>query len=126
MRKYIKNILMLFIILNIIILPSTNTYASVFGDVFSQGEDFIAIGTESTISEEDLRTPTSNMFNMLFIIGIGLSVIVGGILGIQFMLASAEDKAKIKESLIPYVIGCAVIFGSFTIWRVVILILNNL
>lgn len=42
--------------------------------------------------------------------------IVGTILGIQFMVASAEDKAKVKEAIVPYVVGCIVIFGAFTIW----------
>ena len=46
--------------------------------------------------------------------------LVGTIIGIQFMVASAEDKAKVKEALVPYVIGCAVIFGSFTIWSIAV------
>lgn len=46
--------------------------------------------------------------------------LVGTIIGIQFMVASAEDKAKVKEALIPYVIGCAVIFGAFTIWSIAV------
>lgn len=47
-------------------------------------------------------------------------LLVGTIIGIQFMLASAEDKAKVKEALIPYIIGCAVIFGAFTIWSIAV------
>lgn len=46
--------------------------------------------------------------------------LVGTVIGIQFMVASAEDKAKVKEALIPYVIGCAVIFGAFTIWSMAV------
>lgn len=46
--------------------------------------------------------------------------IVGTIIGIQFLVASAEDKAKMKESLIPYIAGCIVIFGAFTIWSAVV------
>ena len=45
---------------------------------------------------------------------------VGTIIGIQFMMASAEEKAKVKEALIPYVVGCAVIFGAFTIWSIAV------
>lgn len=46
--------------------------------------------------------------------------IVGTIIGIQFMVASAEDKAKVKEALVPYIIGCIVIFGAFTIWSIAV------
>lgn len=44
----------------------------------------------------------------------------GTFIGIQFIVASAEDKAKLKESLVPYIVGCIVIFGAFTIWSVVV------
>ena len=42
------------------------------------------------------------------------------------MMASAEDKAKIKEAMIPYVIGCIVIYGAFFIWKVVIMVVGDL
>ena len=64
---------------------------------------------------------TSNfMYKLLMSIGIVAMFLVGTVIGIQFMVASAEDKAKVKEALIPYVIGCAVIFGAFTIWSVAV------
>lgn len=44
----------------------------------------------------------------------------GTIIGIQFIVASAEDKAKLKEALVPYIVGCIVIFGAFTIWSIVV------
>lgn len=46
--------------------------------------------------------------------------VVGIIIGIQFMVASAEDKAKVKETLVPYIVGCIVIFGAFTIWSIAV------
>ncbi|MCI8481836.1 MAG: hypothetical protein HFJ27_01800 [Clostridia bacterium] len=51
---------------------------------------------------------------------------IGMYLGIKFMISSAEDKAKVKEALIPYIAGCVVVFGAFTIWRLVILLLSGL
>ena len=44
--------------------------------------------------------------------------LVGTIIGIQFMVASAEDKAKVKESMIPWVIGIFVAFGAYGIWTI--------
>ena len=46
--------------------------------------------------------------------------IIGTVLGIKFMVASAEDKAEVKKALVPYIIGCAVIFGAFTIWNIAV------
>jgi hypothetical protein len=51
--------------------------------------------------------------------------LVGVILGIQFIVSATEGKAKIKEKLIPYCIGCIVVFGAFGIWKLVINILKD-
>lgn len=53
-------------------------------------------------------------------IGIIIMFAVGTVIGIQYMVASAEDKAKVKEALIPYIVGCIVIFGAFTIWSIAV------
>lgn len=41
------------------------------------------------------------------------------------MTGSVEQKAKVKDSLVPYVAGCIVIFGAFGIWKMVLTILEN-
>ena len=97
-----------------------------WGDIFTTGDDFIKKGSEKTIDEEQLSNEASSIFKILTTIGITLSVIIGGILGIKFMMASAEDKAQIKEMLIPYVVGCVIIYGAFAIWKLVITILQNI
>lgn len=63
---------------------------------------------------------------MFFIVAVCLSVIIGAILGIQFMMASAEDKAKVKEALVPYFVGCIVVFGSYGIWRLCVSLLSRI
>ena len=67
-----------------------------------------------------MRKVINDIWGLLFPLGIAVTVIVGGVLGIKFMLASAEDKAKVKESLVPYVVGCVVIYGAFGIWKLTI------
>lgn len=41
------------------------------------------------------------------------------------MMGSASQKAETKELIVPYVVGCVVIFGAFTIWKIVIELLNQ-
>lgn len=60
------------------------------------------------------------MYKLLMAIGIIIMFAVGTVIGIQYMVASAEDKAKVKEALIPYIVGCIVIFGAFTIWSIAV------
>lgn len=110
---------------------SQESQQSSLGDVFSQADTFIIKGKVETqnnggVDENKLKDVFSNIFNVGIGIGMALTVIIGGILGIKFMIASAEDKAKIKEMMIPYVIGCIVIFGAFAIWKFMVNILNNI
>ena len=74
----------------------------------------------NVIDQGQLQETSGFMFKLLTSIGIVAMFLVGTVIGIQFMVASAEDKAKVKEALIPYVVGCAVIFGAFTIWSIAV------
>lgn len=72
------------------------------------------------IDNNKLKDASDSIYNLLSSLGMIISVVVGLILGITFMMASAEDKAKVKEELIPYIVGCVVVFGAFGIWKIVI------
>ena len=60
------------------------------------------------------------------IVAICVAVIIGAIIGVQFITGSIEGKAKIKEALVPYIIGCIVVFGAFFIWKTLVNIGNDL
>ena len=60
------------------------------------------------------------IYNILLVIGMAVAVGIGTVLGIKFLMGSMEEKAQIKESLIPFIIGCIVVFGAFGIWKAVI------
>ena len=66
------------------------------------------------------------LYNALLIIGIIIAVIVGAILGIKFMMGSVGEKADIEKLLVPYVVGCIIVFGAFGIWKLVVTILANM
>lgn len=112
----------------ILIIP-TQTYAKVTLDsVISGGDTFIDRGRNGvdsngkkieTFDDEKFEGNIKSIFKFVYTIGIILSVIISAILGIQIMLASPEEKAEIKEKLIPYIIGCIVTFGAFSIWAIV-------
>ena len=78
------------------------------------------------IDESKLRDSSNDIYNILLYSGIALSVLIGAVLGIQFVTSSVEDKAKVKEALIPYIVGCVVIFGAFGFWKLAISLLNNI
>lgn len=123
-RIFIK-IITIIMLFQLVILP-TVSHASTLGDIFSQAKNFLQKGQNgsTTIDQNEIKGASSDIFNVLVAIGTVLAVVIGGILGIQFMMASAEDKAKIKEAFIPYILGCVIIFGAFAIWSLVVNVLQ--
>ncbi len=107
-----------------IILAGTHNVDEVLGEAGA----FINTGNNngSRIDAENLKNASNTLYNILLTIGIFLAVAVGVYLGAKLMLASAEDKAKVKEALIPYIAGCVVIFGAFTIWKLATTIFGQL
>ena len=114
----ILKILMLSILLINIVIP---VQATSLDDIIAQGIDFISDGKKSqkdTFDGKSIKTATDTLYSLFFGVGVAIAVIVGAYLGIKFMTEGVEGKAKIKEALIPFVIGCMIIFGGFSIWKI--------
>lgn len=105
-----------------------STNAGQWTNVFSDARKFINRGRngQSDLDIDNFKVNIDIIYNILLSIGIVLTVIIGGILGVKFMIASADDKAKIKEAMIPYVLGCIVIYGAFFIWKLAIMVVGDL
>lgn len=128
LKVMIKIILLMLIIQTIYI---SKTEALSLDGIFKAGDNFINEGkTESqkneAINYEEFRLTTNNIGSVLTTLGIVLAVIIGGILGIQIMWGSIEQQVKAKEMIMPYVVGCIVIFGAFGIWKLAVTIFSQL
>ena len=119
----VLKLLLMLIILIILIKPNIS-YAFSLTDILHSGENFIDDGKSqnSVINFSQLKQSSNAMYNILFGIGVILSVLVGAMLGVKIMWGSIEQQTKAKEALIPYVIGCVVIFGAFAIWKIAVTI----
>ncbi len=71
-------------------------------------------------NKKSLKSFSQTLSGILLTVGIVIAVIIGGILGIKFMTGAAEEKADVKQLLIPYIVGCIVVFGAITIWSIVV------
>lgn len=109
------------------IIGSTKPSASHTPDeIISEAQSFLNQATETTINGNNLKEGSSTLYNILLSLGIALAVIIGIYLGVKFMVSTVEDKAKVKEALIPYIAGCVIIFSSFIIWKLLITILAGI
>ena len=112
--------------------------AGYFDDTIKDANNFIEDGKAELETEDEkqkkygvtkddkLEEIINIVYNIMLALGISLAVIIGGILGIQIMWGSIEQQVKAKEVLMPYVIGCIVIFGAFGIWKLCLTIFSQL
>ena len=120
-KKIIFSILIIFLIF---FVCGFKVYAT---DSIIQGADeFLEKGDEYILNMSSIKKVSDTLFNIFSILGTAFVVIVGAILGIQFITASPEGKAEIKEKLIPYTVGSVVIFGAVGIWNIAIGIMKNI
>ena len=135
MKKIKIVAVILLIILNIIVMMkpiyATNTVTErhTAGEIINEAKGFIEKGqdgSENRISSDNLKTMSNTIYNILLVTGIILAIIVGIIMGIKFIMGGVEEKAEIKAMLLPYVIGCIVVFGAFTIWKIFVDILQSM
>lgn len=133
MKSKILNILLIcaFFVLSITNInyaaPVSEDRNQTIDQVMGGAENFISgANTENTISQSSLKNTIDLIYNILLAVGIIVAVVAGAILGVQFMVASADGKAELKERLVPYVVGCVVIFGAFGIWKIVMIFINTM
>lgn len=128
MKSKVLIIFNLILIINLIFFNINKVQAGGISEVITGGDNFVQAGKDQgvTIDKSKIQETSNAIYNILLILGMCIAVAISGILGIQFMIGSAEEKAKIKDSLIPFIIGCIVIFGAFGIWKIFITIGNRL
>ena len=115
-------IIIIIMIINIMFLNINIVQAAGIGDVITGGDNFIEAGNNGAIviDESKLQETSKTINNILIIVGMCTAVVISAVLGIKFMIGSVEEKAQIKDALVPFIVGCMVVFGAFGIWRIFI------
>lgn len=118
----------LLILCNLSVYSTTCMADGSLDDVMNNGNSFLNAGSESStmIDQNDLKSLSNFISGVLLTIAIGVTVITGAIMGLNFITQSIDEKAKVKESMIPWVIGIIVSFGAFTIWEVAVNLFQSL
>lgn len=138
-KKLAESLIKIFVIFIIFQMMNMSfVKAGYFDDTIKDANNFIEDGKAELETEDEkqkkygvtkddkLEEIINIVYNIMLALGISLAVIIGGILGIQIMWGSIEQQVKAKEVLMPYVIGCIVIFGAFGIWKLCLTIFSQL
>ena len=83
------------------------------------------IGKGNATDTAKIENFGKTLVSIFQVIGIVVAVVILLVLGIKYMMGSAEEKAEYKKTMIPYLIGAALIFGSSTIVNVVYNVINS-
>lgn len=94
-----------------------NSYAMSVEGILQKGRNWS--GGSTPISEEKLEPIFVPVGQTLVTIGDAVLVVVTGIIGIQYITASPDKKAKLKQQLIGLVVSIVVINGAVVIWQTV-------
>ena len=129
MKKVVYVCIISLIFILSMFLGTNESRASFSIDGFVQDADnFIEEGKaegENAIDQDGLKEISDVIYNTLLAVGLIAVVAVGIFLGIKIMMGSIEEQAQYKELLIPYFVGCIVVFGAFGIWKLLVTILQN-
>ena len=114
MKKVVK-IFSIILISLILLCTATATF------VYAQ--PLIPDAGEYRPADETAPGKVTNMIGIIAttiqIIGVVLSVIVIAMLGIKYLVGSAEEKADYKKAMLPFLIGAILIASIGTILRIV-------
>lgn len=121
-KTRIKIIVM--IILTIITIFSINNkvYAdTTVSTIFSGGRQFIKQGkSKANVDTTAIAKDIGGIGQVFLIIGIGTAVGVGMYLGFKYITSGADEKAKIKERLIFYVIAIVLLVAAVGVTKVIV------
>ncbi len=76
-------------------------------------------GDKGAKGTEEITSVGNSIIGILQVVGIVLSVIVLIVLGIKYMMGSAEEKAEYKKTMMPYIVGAALIFAASAFAQVI-------
>ncbi len=71
------------------------------------------------IKTDDITNFSASLINVISIVGSAAAIITLIVLGIKYMMGSAEEKAEYKKTLLPYIIGAAMVFGASVLTGVI-------
>ena len=76
-------------------------------------------GSTSNVNVNGISSIGNDIVRVLTTGGIVVSVVILIVLGIKYMMGSAEEKAEYKKTLMPYVIGAGLVFAASAVATVV-------
>lgn len=121
MNKKIMKVLSILVVAVMLVSVSATVFAADFDSV----KDAMNTKAQSTDNTK-ITDVGGSIMGILQTIGIVLSIIILIVLGIKYMMGSAEEKAEYKKTMIPYVVGAILIFAASSLAGVIVNFAQNI
>lgn len=113
MKKVVK-VLCLVMVIALIMAPLillADGAATTFEDITKKGTNSALVTTTQTVG--------GTMYNVIYAVGVAVSIVMVVVVGIQWMLATPAKKADLKARLVLLLVGAVLIFGGVSILKAV-------
>lgn len=111
------------VLISIILIFSLPIYSKAFSfdSIFGDANSFLQQGSGGGgITQAELQPISNAISGILLTIAVAVTFISIAVMGVSFAIQTVEDKAKIKEAMVPWLIGVLISFGAYGIWKFVI------
>lgn len=112
MKRTNKVIAVLCIVFTILVI-SISSYATTLTPNQLYG------GTADATGVNEITQLGKSIVAVVQTVGVVVAVVILLVLGVKYMMGSAEEKADYKKSMIPYIVGAVLIFASTTIVNII-------
>ena len=120
MKKGMKNKK---ILIGLIIVATIVCWAGVVNaanpNLIKQGQSWIGSGS-STLRSDTMWANLKQVAQLLMAAAVAVFVSVGAVMGVKFMLQGPDQKARMKERLIWYIIAMVFVFGIVGIFNILV------
>lgn len=119
-KKFIKIVSILLMVMMLVSISVSSFAAGKAGSMIQPNGV-----TATPPNTESISNVGNSIVGIIQTIGIIISVITLIVLGIKYMMGSAEEKAEYKKTLMPYIIGAALVFAASAIAGIVFNFANS-
>ena len=95
-----------------IVLTVAVALMAVTAPVFAYTPDDFKGNTTGVNGLDTLANTGNKLIGTIQVVGMIISVVVLMILGIKYMMGSAEEKASYKKTMMPYIVGAILLFAA--------------
>lgn len=116
MSKKIFIIMITIIMILLLIIPNM-----VFADDITTGMGDIY----KTPDSDFINVRAGKILGVVQTVGTGIAIIMLIVIGVKYMIASAQEKAQLKDTLMPYLIGAILLFAGTNILSIIVNFINE-